>query len=343
MTEIKKVGWRSPSNIAIVKYWGKHGKQLPNNASISMTLNGCYSETRVEYAHADQPNMEFYFDGQKNEKFAGRIQKFLDSIKKDYPFLNNLKLTIHSKNSFPHSAGIASSASAMSALALCLVSIYRDVEKVSLSEEAFYQKASELARLASGSASRSVYGSWAAWGKHSEIEGSDDTFAVPVDVHENFKNWRDSVMIVYSGIKNFSSTIGHGMMSENPYSALRYQNAVVELANLSKAMKEGDVDTFIEICEREALTLHAMMMTSGKGYFEMKPASIAIMEAVRLFRQETGLPIAFTLDAGPNVHVLYPESVREKVLPWLKETLVPLCENQQWFDDAIGNGPEKIV
>ncbi len=343
MTEIKKAGWRSPSNIAIVKYWGKHGNQLPNNASLSMTLDSCYSETYVTWIERDEPELEFTFEGEPNPKFEARIQKFLNSINENYPFLKKGLLKIESFNSFPHSAGIASSASAMSALALCIVSLKDELSGNAQDEAAFLKEASVLARLASGSASRSVYGGWAAWGKHDAILASSNEYAVPVYAHENFKNWYDAVLIVHSGLKNFSSTIGHGMMSQNPYSEMRYANAVLELADLSKAMQKGDVEAFIKICEREALTLHAMMMTSGDGYFEMKPASLAIMHEVRRFRNETGLPVAFTLDAGPNVHLLYPEAIRAQVLPWIKESLQPLCEQGKWLDDKIGNGPQKLV
>ena len=117
---------RSPSNIAIVKYWGKHGNQLPNNPSISFTLNNCYTETKVIYSKSENPNeieMDFYFEGKENQAFKNKIEKFLQANKEHFTFLNGLHLNIESHNSFPHSSGIASSASSMSALILCLLEI----------------------------------------------------------------------------------------------------------------------------------------------------------------------------------------------------------------------------
>ena len=117
-----KITWRSPSNIAIVKYWGKHGEQLPANPSISLTLSNAFTETSVEYRDGDG-SIEFYFDGVKNDAFGTRVKSVIQRLATDMPELRGLNMRISSSNSFPHSAGIASSASAMSALALCMSSV----------------------------------------------------------------------------------------------------------------------------------------------------------------------------------------------------------------------------
>ena len=116
---------RSPSNIAIVKYWGKHGNQLPNNPSISFTLSNCFTETKVTYKEGnhDDISMEFYFEGKENPAFKSKIEKFLNANEQYFTFLKGLDLKIESYNSFPHSSGIASSASSMSALIMCLLEI----------------------------------------------------------------------------------------------------------------------------------------------------------------------------------------------------------------------------
>ena len=117
-----EVAWRAPSNIALIKYWGKYGNQLPKNASISFTLNNAFTETSVKYAAKENNDknidLKFYFEGKENPKFAEKIQKFLESIIPHFPFLTYVSLEINSSNSFPHSTGIASSASSMAALAL---------------------------------------------------------------------------------------------------------------------------------------------------------------------------------------------------------------------------------
>ncbi len=344
MEEWNEVAWKSPSNIAVVKYWGKHGRQLPNNPSLSLTLSECYSTTHIRFRTADSLRITFFFEGNQNDSFCTRVEKFIHNILPEMPFLSTMELVIDSGNSFPHSAGIASSASSMSALALCLCSMEEAISGKALTTDDFMRKASRLSRLASGSASRSVYGGYVEWGKHLSLPQASDEYGTPIEsVHAAFKNWYDAVLIVHSGKKNFSSTKGHTLMAENPYSAVRYAQADAHLGKLVEILKNGDVDAFIALCEIEALTLHAMMMTSGVGYFEMKPNSLKIMELIREFRASTGVKLAFTLDAGPNIHLLYPEESRTRVLPFIREQLSPLCQNQQWIDDKLGNGPEKIA
>ena len=168
---------RSPSNIAIVKYWGKHGNQLPNNPSISFTLNNCYTETKVTYSKNENPNgieMDFYFEGKENQAFKAKIEKFIQENKEHFTFLDGLHLNIESYNSFPHSSGIASSASSMSALILCLLGIKYQDQGINLQEASF------LSRLASGSAARSVYPTMTLWGKTPSLAESSDEYAISI-------------------------------------------------------------------------------------------------------------------------------------------------------------------
>ena len=174
-----EVAWRSPSNIALVKYWGKYGRQLQSNPSISFTLKNAHTNMRMKYSSGNGA-VTLYFEGKRNEQFEQRIKGYIKSINDIYPFLENVDLEIHSENSFPHSAGIASSASAMSALALCLCSIEKKVFNTLGTDEDFFYKASYLSRLASGSACRSVYPKLAIWGEHPEIEGTSNNVANPV-------------------------------------------------------------------------------------------------------------------------------------------------------------------
>ena len=118
-----KVGWASPSNIALVKYWGKKGKQIPQNPSISFTLSECRSETFVTYEKAECFGFRFFFDGKENPAFGAKIEKFLLENQAFFPFINQLSLMVESRNTFPHSSGIASSASSMSAFVMGLMEI----------------------------------------------------------------------------------------------------------------------------------------------------------------------------------------------------------------------------
>jgi len=343
-----QITWRSPSNLAIIKYWGKHGVQLPRNPSISFTLENARTETQLEYRPkkgADQGiSLDFLFHGEENDAFKARIQKFLESLVEIFPFLRQLELTIRSGNSFPHSAGIASSASSMSALALCLCTLEDTLFSTLEDDEAFDQKASYIARLGSGSACRSIYGKMALWGNVSEVEGSSDEYAVPFgeSLHEIFTTFHDDILIVSKGEKSVSSSAGHELMNENPYATPRYQQAKQRLNQLLPALKEGDVEKFGRIAEDEALTLHALMMASNPSYMLLEPNSLVIMQRIRAYRKESGHPVYFSLDAGPNVHVLYPESVMHDVRLFIEEQLLPLCQESNWMSDWVGEGPEEL-
>jgi diphosphomevalonate decarboxylase len=342
------VTWRSPSNIAIIKYWGKHGVQLPRNPSISLTLNSSFTDTRLEYKPKSDGNrdisLEFFFHQEKNEAFRAKVLKYLEGVADIFPFLRQLDLTIRSGNSFPHSAGIASSASAMSAIALCLCSLEEELFSTLDEDDAFDKKASYVARLGSGSACRSIFPTAALWGQTGEVAGASDLYAVPMEdkVHEVFKTFHDDILIASSAEKSVSSRAGHGLMEGNPFADARYVDAKRKLLRLLDAMQKGDLEEFGKICENEALTLHGLMMSSNPSYVLLEPSTLAMIQKLKAYRAETKNPVYFTLDAGPNLHVLYPESIVHEVKPFIEEELVPLCEDQKYIPDWVGEGPVEV-
>ena len=353
-----RVCWRSPSNIALVKYWGKRGKQLPQNPSISFTLSECCTETFIEYEKADRFGFSFSFEGKENPVFGAKIEKFLMDKQAFFPFINQLHLKVESRNTFPHSSGIASSASSMSAFVMGLIEIESLLVGLSTGSRALVdsvpepivgpinmQKASYFSRLASGSAARSVFPKMALWGKTEAYEGSSDEYAVPLenDIHPIFKTYRDSILIVSGETKSVSSRAGHGLMEGNPYAQARYALANENIKNLLAAINSGDLGTFINITESEALQLHALMMCSNPSFILMKPNTLHIIEEIRNFRNETHIPLCFTLDAGPNVHLLYPESEAEKVEHFIKDNLAAYCVDNKWIADHVGDGPKKLL
>ncbi|MEM9990394.1 MAG: diphosphomevalonate decarboxylase [Bacteroidota bacterium] len=342
-----QVAWRSPSNIALIKYWGKHGRQLPRNPSISFTLQNACTETLIKYELKEKEStgieLDFLFHQDPNEAFRAKMVKFLASITDIFPFLEQLKLSVQSGNSFPHSAGIASSASSMSALALCLCTIEDNLFSTLGDDKAFEQKASFVARLGSGSACRSIYSSLAAWGETPLLDGSSDLFAVPFqESHAIFQSFQDDIMLVSQSEKSVSSRAGHALMEDNPFAPARYQQAKDRMATLLDAMRSGDLETFGEIVEDEALSLHALMMASKPSYMLMEPATVEMIKQIRAYRADTGHPVYFSLDAGPNIHLLYPQEVIHEVRPWVDEVLAPLCEQQSYLADFVGEGPEEI-
>ena len=345
--------WSSPSNIALVKYWGKKKNQIPENPSISFTLDNCKTTTKLSFLKKKNDNnfsFEVFLDDEKKDGFKPKIETFFKRIENYLPFLKDYHFKIETTNTFPHSSGIASSASGMSALALCLMSVEKvlmntDINSGSIdkAQNYFIQKASFLARLGSGSASRSLEGDLVVWGKHEDIEGSSDLFGIkyPYQVHQNFKNYQDTILLVDKGEKQVSSTVGHNLMYGHPFSQKRFKQANENLSSIISILKSGDLDKFIALVESEALTLHAMMMTSLPYFILMKPNTLQIINKIWEYRKSTGSKICFTLDAGANVHVLYPEVEASKVLEFIKSELVAFCQRGQYINDKIGFGAKQ--
>lgn len=324
---------RSPSNIAIVKYWGKHGTQLPNNPSISFTLSNCFTETKITYSENESMSLEFYFEGKENPAFKAKIEKYLNENRRYFSFLNNLDLKIESHNSFPHSSGIASSASSMSALIMCLLEIkYKDA-KIDLRE------ASYLSRLASGSAARSVYPTMTLWGKTPSLPESSDEYAIPIGemINPIFKTYHDSILIVSSKEKSVSSRAGHSLMDNHPMAENRYATARKNTEDLLTILKQGDLEGFIRITESEANQLHDLMATSTPSYTLKEPNTIRIIDEILNFRKDTGLPVCYTLDAGPNVHLLYPDSCSKEIHTFIEEYLKNYCFDNKYIDDIVSS------
>ena len=338
--------WTSASNIALIKYWGKHENQLPANASLSMTLRNSVSKTRVTITESANPmSVQFFFGGVSTPAFEPKIESFFTRISGEFPFLKHFDIIIESQNNFPHSAGIASSASAMSALALCVCELSGEFDPAEKSNPEFIRKASKVARLGSGSASRSVYGGFSVWGKTPKVIDSSDEWAVPLDfsVHEKFSKLQDAVLIVSSGKKKISSSEGHALMNTHPYATERYRLAEENLGVLLNALQSGNTDDFIRITENEALGLHSLMMSSDPGFMLIEAGTIKIINKIREFREKTGKFLCFTLDAGPNVHLLYPETEKEEVRKFILGELAEHCEGNMILWDEAGDGPERGI
>ena len=294
------VKWTAPSNIAIVKYWGKLENQIPQNPSISLTLNESITTTSLSLKPKsnNNSNLKFEFEGETNKAFEDKTRAFFKKIDKYFPFILNHDIEIKSKNNFPHSSGIASSASSMAVLSACLV----DFEKMNnseMSDDFFYKKASFISRIGSGSASRSICGPVVIWGESEAYENSNDLYAV------NISN----------------------------------QTHEIDLKNI---LKSGDLDGFISIAESEALMIHSLMLTSNPSYILMKPNTLKVISKITEYRSESKLPICFTLDAGSNVHLLYPNNIKDKISDFINNELIKYCSSNKYIEDKVGSGPEKI-
>ena len=339
--------WIAPSNIALVKYWGKKSIQLPKNPSISFTLSNCVTETSVIYTPKKRKkefvDYDFFFEGKTIEEFDKKIQLFFKRIYQYVPWIKNYSFIINSNNSFPHSSGIASSASSMASLSLCLM----DIERILFPEmelDYFNNKASFLSRLGSGSASRSIKGPICIWGSSLSFKNSNDYYATEFgeNIHNVFKSYKDTILIIDDKKKKVSSSKGHDLMKNNPFSKQRINQSNNNIDSLISILKSGDLDSFIKIVELEALTLHALMMTSNPSYILINPETLSVINKIIDYRESTKIPICFTLDAGPNIHLLYPASFSNEVLDFIKSELINYCKEGKFILDKVGRGAKKI-
>lgn len=278
---------RAHTNIALIKYWGKKDKTLktPTNSSISLTLDKFYTDTKVTYDPSLKSD-EFYLDGTKVEdKVAKRVYAYMNVLREmvDIPSFAR----IESFNNVPKEAGLASSASAFAALAKA-ATLHLNLDDLTLSK---------LARLGSGSASRSIYGDFVRWDKGNS---HDSSYAMPIQMDP----WPEFTMIaclINEGVKPFGS--GEAMditSSSSPYFEAWTQSSEEDGHKLTEALIKHDIWTVGNIAQTNALKMHASLLAVNMWYFE--PSTIEIMNSVRELQKE--IPVFFTMDAGPNVKII---------------------------------------
>lgn len=279
------------TNIALIKYWGKRDKTLilPANSSLSMTLDQFYTETTVEWS-ADFTTDCFTLNGTRLED--AKVTRFLSVLRQQFCMTEKAHVT--STNHVPTAAGLASSASAFAALALAASKAAgRDDDDETLSR---------LARLGSGSASRSIFGDFALWQKGTSPTGIDSyayAIAAPTEL-----DLAMVVAVVDAGPKAIDSRLGmQSTVETSPYFTAWTATAERDLLTIQAAFKANDFQLIGETVERNALSMHATTMAASPPFTYLKPASFAIMEVVRSLREQ-GLAAYFTMDAGPNVKVL---------------------------------------
>jgi diphosphomevalonate decarboxylase len=293
-------------NIAFIKYWGNRDNtlRLPSNGSISMNMNGLYTRTTVSF-QPSLPYDELIINGHE-VRGAGsdRISYILDIIRG----MANIhdRAEVMSENNFPSGAGIASSASAFAALALA----GSKAAGLNLSEP----ELSRLGRRGSGSASRSIPGGFVEW----QVGISDeDSFAFSIAGSDHW-DLVDCVAIVSAAHKKTGSTEGHSIASTSPLQSARIADAPRRLEICRKAILERDFNTFASIVELDSDMMHAVMMTSTPALHYWKSASLEVMNRVREWRMD-GIPVCYTVDAGPNIHVICPETEAHVVDKKLRE------------------------
>ena len=213
-----------------------------------------------------------------------------------------------------------------------------------IDDDYFFKKASFISRIGSGSASRSVYGGVNFWGKHKELNNSSDLYSVKLskNISPKFDNYRDVILIIDDKEKEVSSSVGHGLMNDNPFSKVRFNAANNNITKLLEILASGNLNDFCELVEGEALMLHSLMMNSNPSYILMKPETLEVIERIQDFRENSEIPVCFTLDAGANVHVLFPENFSKEVMTFIEKELASFCKGGKFITDFIGEGPKQF-
>ncbi len=285
---------RAHSNIALIKYWGKRSAALktPLNNSISMTLDHLYTETEVQYRPELQADQLFLNGERAQPAMEQRVQRFMDQVRQTLHFQAYGR--IDSYNFFPTGAGLASSASAFAALTLAAVR----AQGAELAPEAL----SRLARMGSGSASRSLFGGFVEWQKGERADG-EDSYAVPLNI-----DWSPTMVVLVLTAAHKAVGSGDGMqrtVDTSPLYASWLDSIEADLADMRAGLMAHDFEKVGELMEHNALKMHATALASRPAVLYWQPESVALIQHIQQLRQQ-GVPCYLTMDAGPNVKVLLP-------------------------------------
>ena len=290
----------APANIAFIKYWGKRldKLRLPLNDSISMNLSDAYTTTTVEYFSSLECDDISFVGESISESESQRITKHLDRIRK---FAHKkIYAKVVTKNSFPKGTGIASSASGFAALSLAGVRAIG----LSLSEK----ELTILARLGSGSAARSIPDGFVWW--HAGRK-SADSYAESL-YPSTWWDLCDMVCVVSKEAKKISSAEGMDAIKTSPNWRSRVEQIPEKIIAMQDALRAKDIHAFGTLIEEDAISMHCVMMTQNPPLFYWNDVTLRVMDCVYALR-ESGIPAYYTMDAGPNVHVLCEEKNMEIV------------------------------
>ncbi len=279
----------SHPNIAFIKYWGVRDDtiNLPASGSLSMTLGGLETWTSLTFDDALSEDI-FELDGHLADRDSRwRVSAHLDRIRKITNTTAHARIV--SQNSFPSSAGIASSASGFAALTLAASG--------ALGLDLTPRQLSILARKGSGSAARSVFGGFVEWRRGDDDDSSFAEQLWPPD-HWDLVDW---IAVVENRPKSTGSSEGHRLAASSPLQEARLAGAPTRLAECRSALDECDFHRLAGVVELDSNMMHAVMMTSSPPLLYWAPESISLMQDIVAWRAE-GLDVCYTLDAGPTVH-----------------------------------------
>lgn len=317
----------APANIAFVKYWGVQDAALtlPLNESISMNLDRCLTTTTVRFdprLDADEMRIKLYGQDERpaTGSFLSRVVQQLDRVRALAGV--ETRAQVRSENNFPADAGIASSAAGFAALtAAAVAALDLDLDERMLSIL--------TRRSGSGSACRSIPAGFAHWRNDGTDAGS---YAVSVAPPQHWA-LADVVAVVSTGRKRVSSADNHLLVQSSPYLPVRLGEVPGRIEQTLAAIRDRDLNLLGEICEADAVSLHVIAMTTQPPTFYWQPGTLAVIQALHQWRSE-GLNGYFTIDAGPNMHVI----CDQQDAPEIERRLQSLPEVQFTIVNGPGEG-----
>lgn len=301
LTAVKLYGkGAAPVNIALSKYWGKRDEvlNLPMNGSVSISLPGLGTETTIRLSNLTQDSVRL--NGEPLEAahpFSRRLISFLNLVRDDAVFFE-----IDTVNTVPTAAGLASSASGYAALVLALDDLF--------GWQLAPKQLSLLARLGSGSASRSLFPGFSIWHKGTQPDGLD-SFAETIETV--WPGLCIGLVKVDTAQKPISSTLG---MQNTVHHCDLYQawpkQAEKDMAKVLEAIERQDLQLLGQTAEHNALSMHATMIATWPPILYWQPESVAAMQTVWQLREQ-GVAVYFTMDAGPNLKLLFSETEKPAI------------------------------
>lgn len=323
---------QAPSNIALIKYWGKRQAELqwPANDSLSMTLSHCASTTNASIH--DGPNHIFrYADRQNEDRTNAKAITHLEFLARKLGFEAPLKVI--SQNNFPSDCGIASSASGMAALTIAAVAAWTNARSLAeLSTKGYDRnKLAHLARMGSGSAGRSLFGGFVKWTAGAAADAQNLQQVLPTD------HWElaDIIAVVSQAKKPRSSREAHADAWSSPLFAPRLAETNDRMRRTEAALTERNLEALGQLIEQEALEMHAVMMTAQNPANYLTQQTVMLLSWIREERYAGRFPAYFTLDAGPNVHIICEKKDAQIVI----ERLTATYPGVELIADHVGNGP----
>ena len=331
-----------PTNIALVKYWGKKDarEQIPANSSLSMTLSDWHTICEVEKREASAREHRFQFiskSGERevspNEGFGRKIFPHLERILRETGFSG--RLSVRSANSFPTGCGVASSASGLGSLTLAALAATLDTDSLSALRAAGWEPArvASLARMGSGSACRSFFGGFVSW----SVDEGGETQQLRQLFSDDWWRLSDTLIIFSEDEKKTSSSEAHKAAWSSPLFALRLAGIPDKCEAVQESIRERNILKLGPLLEQEAMEMHSIMLTSQPPECYLNKEALDFLSDFRRFRRKSGVRLWFTIDAGTNIHILGESGEPHSMLDQFIQKDYPQLRTMR---DTVGPGPE---